>query len=195
MVRPRLIVTGTGRCGTTWMARALKQAGVPATHEKVFRWTWKDREWVAECSWLAAAYLPIPGAYVVHLVRHPLDTIASFAERDTFRDEATGGRGNPRNGRWAAKHCPEIAEGRTPLERAALHWVHWNRLAGKHANERIRIEDVDAETVTRIARIVNPGAELTDLPVREGAAHPPVTWADVEHIDGLTALAREYGYL
>ena len=54
----RVLITGTGRCGTGWMARALTAAGAPCGHEAAFTARGHgDCDWVAESSWLAAPYL------------------------------------------------------------------------------------------------------------------------------------------
>lgn len=63
----KLVVTGTGRCGTGYMARRLTAAGLPCGHEAVFNPTnvkggeraiWDAAGRVeAESSWMAAPYL------------------------------------------------------------------------------------------------------------------------------------------
>lgn len=98
----RVLITGTGRCGTGWMARALTAAGAPCGHEAAFTARGHgDCDWVAESSWLAAPYLDrLDGVYVVHLVRDPLKTIASRAATPTFRPRLSG------HGRFAVHHAP-----------------------------------------------------------------------------------------
>jgi hypothetical protein len=47
----RVLITGTGRCGTGWMARALTAAGAPCGHEAAFTARGHgDCDWVAEVS-------------------------------------------------------------------------------------------------------------------------------------------------
>ena len=192
----RLLVTGTGRCGTQWIAAALTAAGVPCTHE--VHWTRRyrgDGDWTAEASWPAAAYTPIADAYVVHLVRHPLAVIRSRLIRGTFGNPPPS-RGQGKLARWATRQCPQIATGRTELDRVALHWTYWNQMV-RGAAERIRLEDITPADVTRLARIADPDAPgVADLPPPVGAGPdgPQVTWQQVQHIPGLLALADEYGY-
>src|SRR5690606_24597782 len=122
----RLLVTGTGRCGTQWIAAALSAAGVPCTHEQ--HWTRRragDGRWSAEASWPAAAYTPIiSDARVVHLVRHPLPVIRSRLSGGLFGDRPPW----PKLAAWVYRQAPQVRDGRTELERAAIHWVAWNRL-------------------------------------------------------------------
>lgn len=200
----RLLVTGCGRSGTKWLARCLTEAGLDCGHERAF--TVADHggsDWSAEVSWLAAPWTPIADAHVVHLVRHPLDVIRSrvatqvFEHRDRGRNEA--GDPKPTLGPWGAfayRWCPAMVDAPGPVWRAAAHWVQWNRLVV--ADELLRIEDVDAATVTRLARLVDPAAGIDVLPpAGERGGHPhgrPVTWAQVADVPHLAAMARGYGY-
>ena len=192
----RLLVTGAGRSGTRWLTFALRSCGISARHEVAYS---IDRhgegDWQCELSWLAAPYTPVD-AWTVHMVRHPLAQIASRAAWGSFEPGPPVGRYDPRvKGRWAIDTCPEIAEGATPIERAAIHWVRWNEYVdGVH--EILRLEDVTASEVSRLARLVNPDAHPPTLPPRNNQSQRPshITWADVDHIDGLIELAVRFGY-
>lgn len=191
----RLLVTGAGRCGTTWIAHCLARAGLPVTKERWFNDTEHGTgPWVMECSWEAAPYTPISDCYTIHLVREPLATIRSRWAWGTY---STGGdRVREKKGEWAMKVCPEIRTWPTPLERSAQHYVSWNRLV-KGAAERIRLEDVRMGDVLRWARMFVSDAHLESLPPRAlpSLATEPVEWRQVEHIPGLLEIAREYGYV
>jgi hypothetical protein len=188
-----LLVTGTGRCGTQWIAAALTQAGLPCTHER--HWTRRrhgDGNWLAEASWPAAPYTPVPDAYVVHLVRHPLAVIRSRMSGGLFADRPT----YPKLAAWMYRQVPEVREGRTELERAALHWVAWNRLVAGAA-ELLRLEDITPDTVSRLVTVTGRVGQPVALPPPVGsrpAAGPELTWQQVEHIPGLISMAQEYGY-
>ena len=198
----KLLVTGTGRTGTVWLTEALAAAGAPARHEVAFSLARHgDIPWQCEVSWLAAPFLPLDPrrVHVVHLVRDPLATIRSRAAWGSFN--TNGGHGIDRRikGNFALAHAPAIRAGRTPVERAALHYVAWNNMIHDRAPraELARVEDIDVDTVLRWARIVQPGAKLKTLPAdhkNAAPASPPVTWADVEHVPGLVELAEVYGY-
>lgn len=202
----RLLVTGCGRSGTSWLAKCLRDAGIAdAAHEKAFTVVRHgEDDWRCEVSWLAAPYTPLADAHVVHLVRHPLKVIASRVATQTFENRDRGadvdGRPRPRIGPWglfAYDWCPGMHAARTPVERAAWHWVQWNRLVV--ADELLRVEDIDAATVTRLARIVDPDARGVDklrLTAHRGDTPDPdpIDWPDIDHVPGLVAMAEAYGY-
>lgn len=203
----KVLVTGAGRSGTHWFAACLRQAGVPATHEYAFT---RDRngtgrEWVAEVSAPAAAYLPVTGVYVVHLLRDPLDTTASRMARGVLSDHPPDRRRRKAKS-WVMRKCPQVAWGRNHMERACLYWVYWNRLVEPHADQVFRVEEVTGEHIVQVARVVDPPAWLLrdpgDLPPPlDSTDHPSLSWQDVEGsvrpeifrlmIDS----AKRYGYL
>ena len=103
----KFIITGTGRCGTLYMANLFTSMGYPCTHEAVFTpsgmdWAMdvlegrrprtnskisdgkrcipfgEDAEFVAESSFLATPFLEQVDAKVVHVVRHPARVVASL---------------------------------------------------------------------------------------------------------------------
>lgn len=194
----RLLVTGAGRCGTWWLVHALRACGVDAQHEVAFDVERHgEGDWTCEVSWLAAPFTPVADAYTVHLVRHPLAQIRSRAAWGSFEPRGPGRYDPTVKGRWAMKWIPAIRDGRTPVERAAIHWVRWNLLVWG-ADELLRIEDVTADVVFRLARIVDPDARrprrLRPGTVNAAPPSPPVTWADVEHVPALLDLAAQYGY-
>lgn len=192
----RVLVTGAGRSGTHWVAQCLRETGIAATHEQAFTpHRHGDAFWEAEVSWPAAAYLPVAGndVRVVHLVRNPLFVVASLVARGTFADTPTTW------GKWAADTCPEIAMGSTTMERAALYWVAWNRMVHGHADLTLRIDRIDPNHITMMARTVDPSARPSlVLPPRVDATDPPPqapSWEEVEYVPGLVGLAERYGYL
>ena len=86
-----IIATGTGRCGTKFVAELLTSVGVKCLHETFFTpyglgYAYRmitEGHWTgtrAESSWQAAPYLQddlLRGAFVIHLVRHPKEFIES----------------------------------------------------------------------------------------------------------------------
>lgn len=177
------------------MARALTAAGAPCGHEAAFTARGHgDCDWVAESSWLAAPYLDrLDGVYVVHLVRDPLKTIASRAATPTFRPRLSG------HGRFAVHHAPDILRGHGRVERSAWHWVCWTRIITEgRPDEVLRVEDVTADDVTRLARLAVADAPgITRLPAPANTAKrplPQVGWDRVSHVPGLADAAASYGY-
>lgn len=144
-----LLVTGTGRCGTGYVAQVLTSVGVPCSHEGLFHpfhdplaavaerqanpwWNWQ-----ASSSWLAAPFLGRPeldGVTVVHLVRHPKRVIDSMTYMQLVANPPGAYRA------FRLKHLPEL-RGLPPVEYAAATYVKWNRMIEPHADLRWRIED------------------------------------------------------
>jgi len=110
MIDLKYIVTGTGRCGTLYMANLLTTFGFPCTHEGIFTIEGAHRaleivggrlpavssktskkqnlsdyemEIVAESSYMAAPYMLnlFDSAKVIHVVRNPFAVIKSFIKR------------------------------------------------------------------------------------------------------------------
>ena len=190
-----VLVTGTGRTGTWWLTEALKRAGATAEHEIHYSLTKHGPipDNTVEVSWLAAPHTPVD-VHTIHLVRHPLATIASRAAWGSFGGPRPRPDYNPRpKGDYAVAWCPRIAEGETPVERAAIHWVEWNRLV--HADEVLRLEDVTADTIRGIAGMVTESKPCRlPPPINQSPNPPELSWADVEHVGGLVELAGRFGY-
>lgn len=199
----KLLVTGAGRSGTHWLASCLQRAGVDqVTHEYAFipERPALARHWTCEVSWPAAAYLPLPehhGAEVAHLVRHPLDVIASLVARKTFGRPSTWGR-------WAADVRPLIRDGATELERAAIYWAEWTSMVEANAPDyMLRVEEVVPDDVATLAHVVLSGARPAPPvlpPPIDTSDHPSLSWGDLgtlvrpEVCWRVAELAERYGY-
>lgn len=147
----KVLVTGTGRCGTRYFSKRLTSAGIPCHHELIgltgLRGL-KDRvqkfNVVADSSWLAAAYLQhIPEEVtIVHLVRHPAKVIESLMRMRFFY------RGNlfQRYTDFATGSLPGIGSFSRVLDRAIYFYLQWNaKIVYNSRGQRIlhRIEDND----------------------------------------------------
>lgn len=148
----KYLVTGTGRCGTGYVAKALTSAGVNCTHEGVFSLNgveharetiqnWRANPswgWEAESSWMAAPFLDDPvleGVTVVHLVRHPFDFIQSHIRMCNWDGRYAGFN------QWTYAHVPGLEDVADPVCRSARLYVQWNEMIESHANVFHRIED------------------------------------------------------
>lgn len=85
------------------------------------------------------------------------------------------------------------------MERSAWHWVCWNRIITEgRPDEVLRVEDVTADDVTRLARLAVADAPgITRLPAPANTAKrplPQVGWDQVSHVPGLADAAASYGY-
>lgn len=218
ITRQRFLVTGTGRCGTGYLAQLLTRLGLPTGHEQVYHpgnlatgeFHWNVER--GEASWLAAPFLAHFQGDAVHLVRHPLDVIGSFAGIGFF--ERRPGDPGYEYTRWAyvgAGLEPPADEALDPagrerlaVARATAHYVRWNRLIERHARWRFRIEDLDVAGVRVLTELL--GAPRREALVRGVLASLPrdvntrarreVGWGDVpDDVRGeLASVARDYGY-
>lgn len=157
------VVVGTGRCGSMWLHKVLQRAGVDAMHETVFtadRWTktfdpagWSQME--GEVSNGAAAFLDqIPQTWpVLHLVRDPFLSVASFHAIGAYGDED---KAETEAGiEFRNANCPAIYKQKDPLSRCVTHVVEWNHLCERaielgHPYLRVRVEDIDAAGLDRV---------------------------------------------
>lgn len=137
----KIIVTGTGRSGTTFLATTLQHLRINATHEGIYGGPnkrvppWRGQ---VEVSWAALLYREKwpPGATILHLVRHPLRTIESHLNVITGSPKAYVDRGS-----WVP---PEIIrpEGTnwSGADWCAWHYITWNRCVQQYAQSRWQIE-------------------------------------------------------
>ena len=152
----KYIVTGTGRCGTVYMARVLTSLGVPCGHESIFnqakpgvieKRVFGERKptmskcagnhgWVhlndivADSSYMALPYLNkfnLQDVPVIHVVRNPLSVISSFIKDLQYFQ---GLKENPFNKRgweqWMWHHCKSLSSVENPIERACSYLLEWN---------------------------------------------------------------------
>jgi hypothetical protein len=148
------IVTGTGRCGTVFLARFLTSIGIPCGHEFVFGPFTDDvptklkrensklssvskkncSDWVdekiivADSSFLSAPYLDHPAlkrCKIIHLVRDPILVISSFIlDGQYFINH------HPKDiwEDFIYYHLPEFKRKMSAVERAARYYVEWNEM-------------------------------------------------------------------
>lgn len=156
----RFVVTGSGRCGTQYLAAVLSAAGVPCGHEQVYQddqvRSWEN--WQADSSWMAAAMLDRVDVPVVLLVRHPLAVVRSWVTTWLTDDPAT-----PYS--YALRRtAPEVYDWHDPADRALAMWLALNRATLTRAEVVLRLEELDAD---RLRRLIGWAGWPSDLaPVR-----------------------------
>lgn len=162
----KIVVTGSGRCGTGYVAQVLTGAGIPCGHEVVYHpavvldghpveWG----AWHADSSWIAAATPPEPGTVTVAVVRHPLEVVQSQLAIDSFGATA------PRNV-WeavTAKATPAAWEHPAQHDRALAHWTAWNEMALARADLFVLLDDLNGSVVAAVAAL----AGVTLAPSRQ----------------------------
>ena len=163
----RVLITGTGRCGTGYVARVLARAAIPSTHEGVYNPNWD--EWTiqrVESSWLAAPLLPLDVAHVVHLVRNPLDVVNSLVGIGFFS--------NPAHGAYAEHARAHVDLPEDEVEAAMRFYVDWNHMIEPHADQFIRVEDITPEDLAKIAYAA--GARHSPVDFQEALTAIPTNW-------------------
>lgn len=156
----RLIITGTGRCGTAFAARVFTSLGVQTTHEELFRpstitaagnakkeWTdiLRGEPWIGESSWMAMKALGrLRSEYqddlvVVHLIRNREACIDSLLHRTQAFEHP---HLPPLNvySKLLRRWFPEAWEIQIPRDRAAYLVDERNRLIAPHADVTMYLE-------------------------------------------------------
>ena len=135
-----MIVTGTGRCGTGYMAECFRQRGIRAGHEAVFtpEGFKIPVNVMVESSWMAVPYLKHLNSPVVVVQRDPTECVVSLASQKGLFE-----RPFSKYGEYLWKHCPGLTG--SGYEAAAQFYLEWNeRLEGY---PRYKIEEVDVDEI------------------------------------------------
>lgn len=168
-MRLQLLVTGTGRSGTVYMAKLLSSAGIMCGHESLFttegidgyiqrmsgflkvttsavsgdKWFEANNQ-SAESSYLAAPYVDhelLRETKIIHIVRNPVKVVSStLIDAEFFDDERQKPYLN-----FVLQHRPEIMEEKSNLMKTIAYYIAWNQMIENNcANrqyKRIRVED------------------------------------------------------
>lgn len=130
-----LIVVGSGRCGTKFIANLLTGVGLPCEHEQVFsydglasaRYKLNDYDLKAESSWMAVPFLDqnlfSENAILVHLVREPIKVLSSYLGMKFFAQESPF---SAPHREFVYSHLPELESNPLVDERIANFYVAWN---------------------------------------------------------------------
>lgn len=185
MVDLKIVVTGTGRCGTVFMANLLTSMGWPCGHEAVFGPYGMERAReilagglppenspisrsgtifsegipiVGDSSYMSAPFLKEIDATVVHLVRNPINVVASLIG-GVFRNfsgrEPADFEDAPDHILYESfmyKHVGELGDEMPQLDRGCLFYLRWNEMieGSGRVDIRHRIED----PTDRIAKLM-----------------------------------------
>jgi hypothetical protein len=194
---PPFVVTGTGRCGTTFVATTLSELGVECGHEKVFSKYGVRKRFggAGDASYLAVPHLPTYRGTVIHLVRHPIRVLSSLVGTEFFA----------RDDEWLRPVLPYVSPTGDVVADAMRYVVTWNELIEPHADRRVRIEDF-ASTLPEVFDTLDRTLP-NDADERLAQVSPTLNTRDrAEEIqsladlpalptrDALEALGRRYGY-
>ncbi len=191
-----ILVTGTGRSGTHYIAKVLKELGYDVPHESVgrdgaaswkhivsgtFTYIGKNREAAIDSSGFTK---------MLHQVRHPIKTIASM---QTFSDSTW---------HFMSEHIPlDITA--PPLVKGMQAWVGWNALIESKKPWRFQIERIK-EIFPEFCE--QAGISPADFPTVAQSArdsrttrYSPIKFnelrtLDVQLSEEVTEMAERYGY-
>lgn len=197
-----LLIVGTGRCGTKFMAEWLTRSGVPCGHEAVFSYRGYTPQpgLVADSSWLAVPYLPLVACRIVHIVRNPLHVVRSFLGTRHFGPFHV----KHKDRRWyqyMALHFGYTDE--APVQQAMKYWIRWNEAIEGFADPewRFQVETLRRRDMGKIASIAVlwwHEVEVTERPAPTTNAHKRRVALDrlprTGYFDELAAMAERYGY-
>lgn len=169
-----LVLTGTGRCGTGYMAKVLHEAGINTGHEAYFTPTGLSAADVTvESSWMAVPWLHAARrrSNIGLVFRHPASVISSFLGIEFFEHPSPYLD-------FLTSRLPEIV-GMEPIEAACHHYVNWNLAALNSAHFTFEIDDVPWE---RIMSAV-PGLGMTDLAEAISSVEPTYNHRERANVD------------
>jgi hypothetical protein len=203
----RFLVVGSGRSGTQYASKLFTELGIPCGHETLFRLTSASGQTlVGDASFGAVAYLDEFQGIILHQVRHPLRVLRSIL--------ATGFFDRPDKYLFyyqlIESVLPQIDQRKSSLHKAMYYIVEWNRLCEQAATMCWRIEDLDAETLSRASSLIGYAKSvelcatvLAQIPQNvnwlelHGLRRNELSWGDIPECtekDELMAVAYRYGY-
>ena len=128
------------------------------------------------------------GTVVVHLIRPPLDCVASMWGRGLAHNLVNGGVGG-----LIDKHCPQVYD-YEGVRRFAAYWISWNVLQWGRSDLVWRLNDFGPDNILDLADAVGlPADPDMGAAVLEGTARPDITrrmlgpdlWDKVTHWAGV----------
>lgn len=133
------------------MARLLTECGAPCGHERTYRIQNRDgavvtrNEASGDSSCFAGALLPIPGVVAVHVIRPPLDVVASLLGRGLLSEK--------RHLMWQfiRRYAPQVAGHPPGAARAAAWWLAWNAHIAPHADLTWRLHTLNPADVMALS--------------------------------------------
>lgn len=179
---PGILVTGSGRSGTGWLAAVLKACGVNAGHEAW--WTLGERHYGldVDVSWMGCFDDGYAGR-VFAQVRDPRDCIPSIYANEWRHQYHVIRAQNVRlSGDWAVDACRI--------------WVDYTRHAVERAEAWWRLESVKADRIAETFRLHPFEVEraIADTAPLNAKPSADFEWPNHEVTDEALELGRELGY-
>lgn len=179
---PPILVTGSGRCGTGWLAAVLNACGLNVGHEGW--WTLGERHYGldADVSWLGCYDDGYDGR-VLAQVRDPQTCIPSiYANEHAHQYHVVRAQNVRLSGDWRVDACRI--------------WVDYTRHAIERAEDWWRVEDVTARTLGKAFDLDTAAVEKAMAATGQVNARPPAEFAWPNHpaVEAALELGRELGY-
>lgn len=212
---PPFVITGTGRCGTHWIAEVLGGAGLRVGHEERLAYRPFAHDWArgidGEVGWPAAAHLQYLDrrTRVIHLVRDPLAVMNSRLGNDKLAPSFSP----PVVRDFVTRVLPDRAVPSDPIERCVWFVTTWDELVVTRTRRlpcaRFRVEDLaDPAYMSALLEFIGVTGEARFTAIGRAAFLPSSTgslgsaerlrWADIPDspaIAALVDLAVRDGYL
>lgn len=152
-----LLVTGSGRCGTQYMATVLTEAGMACGHEVRYGYDgFRESPFPAESSWMAVPHLAEITCPVVLLVRSPLEVAASLVGFEFF---TTPGPYLD----FLLAHEPDLVD-MAPAQAALRFWMRWNERAVDRADAILLTEELSTSSwPAALQKLVDVPDQLADV--------------------------------
>jgi hypothetical protein len=169
-----VLIIGTGRCGTGFLAKSLDRSGISCGHESIFNHWDKsiiekninNNKLVAEAAWPAVPFIGTSflkqSVKIIHLVRHPMHVIRSFHDLNFFSQERVS---KPLN-QIVYQNTTISADSQDRLISSVKHYFEWNNLAitkislTDHPYIRVKLEDIIADDEHKLRLTEFIGREL-----------------------------------
>ena len=140
----KYLIAGTPRSGTGYVAKLMTSAGVPIGHEMFFGMPGHGYYPVGaqgDSSWMSVPFLQNFDAKIIHIVRNPLDNLASLIARDTFDDD------NMMNGIYSIFKMISLPDLRKYDEdnKYLAFYIMWNMQIDKVEHFKIKLEDISKD--------------------------------------------------
>jgi len=164
MSRIRYLVTGTGRCGTVFMARLLTSLGVPCAHETIFQNDGIDaatkrmlgitplhlsgvsmrdsQDWLnpdnleAESSYMAAPFLNHDFLMDSLVIHVVRHPVKVVNSFCNYLDYFQSSDPTNAYEAFIYNHIPELRDELTPYDRGCLYYVRWNEMIERNLMNR-----------------------------------------------------------
>lgn len=193
----KFLVIGHPRGGTGYMAMLLQAYGFSVGHEKILAdgtSSWMHMVDTAKTPF-GEARSGIKYEHVIHVVRHPVKTIASMVGTIMAKQK------DPSSLKFMSRFVDTT--GKNDVERAVKTYLGWHGLAAKNQPRvRIQVEIAHLELPKFLSSVSLLCHKPAKLPPRNynGQEHKPLSWSTIKAaVDPglhrkLTSLARHFGY-